>query len=101
VSPAKASLYDSPEFSELVDLHCRARLLKEERFQLADKMRKDQLEEGSIDLDSLRNATSSRSRALADSIGNLIEKLSGDMRPHEKRVFNDSIKSRIDRMSCS
>ena len=94
------SVFNSPEFDQLVDMHCRARILKNERFEIADEMRNDSTEIQEQYLDSLKKTKSAESRALADSLGNIITSMTSKMSPDEKRSFNDSIEFRIERMNC-
>lgn len=63
-------------------------------------MRKDSTEIQEQYLDSLKKTKSAESRALADSLGNIITSMTSKMSPDEKRSFNDSIEFRIERMNC-
>lgn len=91
-------LYSSTEFSELAEMHCRARYLKEMRFSLAEEMRKNPISEKNYD--SLKTDMADRSRALSDSIREHLTDLTTSLDLEGKRIFNDSLEARIRRMGC-
>ena len=86
------------DFDELVEMHCRARKLKNERFSLAEEMRQNPRQE--VNYDSLRRVKSEVSRALSDSIRLKLEQLTSNLSLEEKRVFNEKVESRIQKMDC-
>jgi hypothetical protein len=90
--------FATTEFDELVEMHCRARTLKDQRFSLAEEMRTHPVE--GINYDSLKVSMAQSSRALSDSIREKLTLLTGSLTLEEKRVFNDSIEARIERMGC-
>ncbi|MCZ4407658.1 hypothetical protein O3Q51_02475 [Cryomorphaceae bacterium 1068] len=94
----KESVYDQPAFGEFLDLNCEARKLKDERFTLAEKLRKD--ENYVSNPDSLKNALASQSRELAEQIRLRLDDLTGEMNLDQKRVFNDSLEARIAKIGC-
>jgi hypothetical protein len=94
----KKSIYSQPVFEEFIDLNCEARKLKDERFTLAERLRKD--EKYVSNPDSLKNALASQSRELAERIRLKLDDLTGEMNLEQKRVFNDSLEARIARMGC-
>ena len=94
----KESIYAQPVFEEFLGLNCEARKLKDERFTLAEKLRKD--EKYVSNPDSLKKALASQSRELAERIRLRLDDLTGDMNLDQKRVFNDSLEARIAKMGC-
>jgi len=94
----KESIYTQPSFEEFLDLNCEARQLKDERFTLAERLRKDQNYVSNPD--SLKKAMASQSRELAERIRVKLEVMTGDMTLDQKRVFNDSLEARIAFMDC-
>lgn len=95
--PVTETIFNSSAFDQLLDMHCRARMLKDERFKLADQMRMNGTDEN---LDSLKEIKAKNSRILADSISQVVSKLTFKMTPEEKRSLNDSIEARISMMDC-
>lgn len=94
-------VYQSQDFEELVAMHCRARELKKMRFALAEDLRKNASKWNVESSDSLKKARAKQSRALGDSIGDLIERLTAEMSLEEKRAFSDSINSRVVAGNCN
>ncbi|MFN2429291.1 MAG: hypothetical protein ABR574_04705 [Cryomorphaceae bacterium] len=94
------NIYKSAEFDELVAMHCRARALKDMRFELADELRQHTSNQNLQSSDSLKKARAKQSRALGDSIGELIQQLTKNMSLEEKRAFSDSVDQRIVRVNC-
>ena len=97
-SPEGSDLYSQDSFSNFVDMHCRARQLKKQRFSLADALRGDP--DFVENPDSLKNVLAQKSRLLADSIRSKLELLTSDMTLEEKRIFSDSLEVRISEMDC-
>lgn len=97
-SPAETDLYSQDSFSNFVDMHCRARHLKKQRFSLADALRGDPAFVENPD--SLKNVLAQKSRLLADSIREKLILLTSDMTLEEKRIFNDSLEVRIAELDC-
>ena len=97
-SPEGSDLYSQDSFSNFVDMHCRARQLKKQRFSLADALRGDP--DFVENPDSLKNVLAQKSRLLADSIRSKLELLTSDMTLEEKRIFSDSLEVRITEMDC-
>ncbi len=94
----KESIYIQPAFEDFLELNCEARKLKDERFTLAERLRKD--ENYVSNPDSLKKALASQSRELAERIRLQLEDLTGEMSLDQKRVFNDSLEARIVKMNC-
>ena len=94
----KESVYTQPSFEEFLDLNCEARKLKDARFTLAERLRKDQNYVSNPD--SLKKAMASQSRELAERIRLKLENITGDMSLNQKRVFHDSLEVRIAKMNC-
>lgn len=92
------SVYSKPVFEEFLELNCEARRLKDERFTLAERLRKD--EDYVSNPDSLKEALASQSRELAERIRVKLDALTGEMKLEEKRIFNDSLEARIAKMGC-
>jgi hypothetical protein len=91
-------------FSKLVELHCEARNLKDERYALADSMRlgmaatsqdsvvrKERMQE----LQAKKKNLASESFVLADTIRLRMKRVMTELGPEEKRVFNDSLQTMI------
>ncbi|HKK39996.1 MAG TPA: hypothetical protein VJ949_11305 [Cryomorphaceae bacterium] len=97
-NPIETNVYSQDSFTEFVDMQCRARHLKKQRFSLADALREDP--DFVTNPDSLKNVLAQKSRLLADSIRLKLELLTSDMELEEKRVFNDSLEARIAEMNC-
>lgn len=98
---SSTDVYQSQEFEELIAMHCRARELKEMRFALAEELRENVSKWDMESSDSLKKARAKQSRALGDSIGDLIERLTAEMSLEEKRAFSDSINSRVVAGNCN
>lgn len=98
---SSTDVYQSDEFEELVAMHCRARKLKEMRFALAEELRENVSKWDVESSDSLKKARAKQSRALGDSIGDLIQRLTAEMSLEEKRVFSDSINGRVVAGNCN
>lgn len=94
----KESTYSQQEFKEFLDLNCEARKLKNERFTLAERLRKDEAYVSNPD--SLKDALASQSRELAERIRVKLIKMTGEMSLGEKRAFNDSLEARISESNC-
>ena len=98
-SPAETeNLYESKEFEEFVGLHCEARKLKKERFELAEIIRN--WPDSVPNWQAKKKKLASESRTLADSIRGELEVLTGSLSLAEKRGFNDSLESRIGALGC-
>lgn len=98
---SSTDVYQSQEFEELIAMHCRARELKEMRFALAEELRENVSKWDVESSDSLKKARAKQSRALGDSIGDLIQLLTAEMSLEEKRAFSDSIESRVVAGNCN
>jgi hypothetical protein len=96
--PEEGSIYNDQGFSRFIDLHCEARNLKDERFTLAEKLRKDTAYVSNPD--SLKKALAAESRQLADSIREELSALTSEMSLEDKRAFNDSVKAHVERRGC-
>lgn len=90
--------HGSNEFDELVEMHCRARKLKNERFSIAEEMRENPRD--TVNYDSLRQVKSELSRALSDSIRLKLKYLTSNLSLEEKRAFNKRVEARITTMNC-
>jgi hypothetical protein len=94
----KESVYAQPAFTELVNLQCEARKLKNERFTLAEKLRQD--ESYVSNPDSLKKALASQGRELGDRIRQGLDHFTTEMSLDQKRTFSDSMEARIARLDC-
>ena len=111
---------DEPDWKNDLDtisqLNCNAIQLREARFSLADSMRayqdslldhsetmpqhKDFWESQLAVMEERKEYLANTSRNLSDSIRVELLRLTKDLSVEEKRVFNDSIQSRVDAMNC-
>jgi len=94
----KESVYTETVFDEFLELNCQARKLKNERFTLAEKLRKD--ENYVSNPDSLKDALASQSRELAERIRKELDDLTEGMSLDQKRIFNDSLEAGMEKMNC-
>ncbi len=97
-SESAADSLEEESFQELVEMHCRARILKNERFALAEEMRNRP--DSMANYDSIRTAKSSMSRALSDSIREKLGELSAKLSVEEKRAFNEKVEAEIKKLDC-
>ncbi len=106
-----SEIYQSPQFLNLVDMHCRAVDYKNRRFELADSIRAFHgpmtgkkmaiIDRGdAARFDSLKEVLATESRILGDSIRVALRELTGNMDPDQKRLFNDSINVNVARAGC-
>jgi len=97
-SELEKNIYAQESFSEFINLHCQARRLKNQRFELADSIRKEPKE--NTDWQTSKAKLAEQSRVLADSIRQRLNLYTRDMSLEAKRAFNDSVQSRISNMGC-
>ncbi len=103
------------DFEALVDLHCKARDLRKQRFDLADsirsytelklsepRMNQTILNEDSTLLkwDALKNSLVNQSEAIADSIMTHLEEVIVKLDTEQKRILNDSLNRTVIRRGC-
>ncbi|HKL02720.1 MAG TPA: hypothetical protein VJ911_03555 [Cryomorphaceae bacterium] len=94
------NIYQTQEFEELIIMHCRARALREMRFELAEDLRKHTSMQNLKSSDSLKKEKARQSRELADSIASLIQQITDEMSLEDKRAFRDSVDLRIIKSNC-
>lgn len=97
-TPADNGLYDESVFVEFTEMHCRSRVLKTQRFALADSLKRNP--QYLANPDSVKTELARESRLLADSIRQKLDVLTSDMTLEEKRTFNDSLQHRIAAIGC-
>ena len=101
---------------KLSTLNCQAIQLREARFSLADSIRiyqdslltngismvqrKEIWESTLLKMNQRKDLLADSSRNLSDTIRIELQKLTREMTVEEKRVFNDSLQARTDKLDC-
>lgn len=104
------------DLDTISELNCQAMQLREARFSLADSMRpyqdslinygaslphrKEHWESSLAVMNQRKDLLADSSRNLSDTIRVELQKLTKDLTVEEKRVFNDSLRARTDKLDC-